>query len=255
MANGPFKYKPQDWQNYNPDYTMEVNIEVGGVITPERLDHIEEGLVHANMPLNIEIVPDPENDITSTEEDDGRKYIQVISSAVEPRHDSIDISIVPANENSTNIEDDKETKSRTIEINTNSVEPRWPSKLAIQLIPYKYDDVLIIDEPETDTRKIQIRSSFLDTCAIKPSERDIVLYMDDWVLNEETGLYEIPINIEAEVLPTSFVKFTKGKKITKQQLKAIDDFGVAFTEHLNGTFKATATTLPNIDIPFLAVIL
>lgn len=255
MANGPFKYRPQDWQNYNPDYTMEVNTEVGGVITPERLNHMEEGLVHANMPINIEIVPDAENDITSTEEDAGKKYIQVISSSIEPRHNSVDIIINPTNENKTVIEDDKETKSRVIEINTDSIEPRWPSRLEIQLIPYEYDDVLIIDEPKIDTRKIQIKSSFLNTCAIKPSERDIVLYMDDWVLNDETGLYEIQINIEAEVLPTSFVKFTKGKRITKQQLKAIDDFGIAFVEHLNGTFKATATALPNIDIPFLAVIL
>lgn len=246
-----YRYLPLDWANFDESLNMETNIELGGVITKERMDHHEEGLIHANMPMDIFIVPG-NDDVTIVTENDGKKRVEVYSSSVEPKRPPMYIIIDPSDEDTTQVEDTE--KSRNILIKSTSVEPRWPGNLEIQLLPGEEDGVLITDDSDTDTRKIQITSSFLGTCAIKPQEREVVLEFNDWFGNKAPFTQDI--YIEAEVLPNSFVKFTKGLEITEEQIQEMNACGIRVQENLDGTYTAIAENrIPDIDIPLHVSIL
>lgn len=246
-----YRYIALDWSDFNESLNMETNIELGGVLTKERMQHHEEGLVYANMPMDIFIMPG-NDDITTVTEKDGRKRVEVYSSEVEPKHAPLYIIIDPTNENTTTV--NNTDKARNILVKTNSVEPRWPENLEIQLIPGEKDAVLVTDVKETNTRKIQITSSFLNTCAIKPQEREVVLEYNDWMGN--SAPFTQDIYIEAEVFPNSFVRFTKGLEITQEQIREMNECGVTVRENLDGTFTAIAgNKIPDIDIPLHVSIL
>ena len=247
-----FSYKPQDWQNYDRRLDNETNIELGGVVTPERMEHLEEGIVHANMTIMI-ILQTGEDEITDIVEEDGQKIITITSPVIEPKWKPMNITITPSQENSTKVTEVNDKKN--IIIKTSSVEPKWPEKLDIVLSPSDKDgkdDVLVVDD--ADTRKIVIRSSYLKTCVTRATEREVVIDIDDWV---EIGLehFEAEIHVEAEILPSNFVKFTKGIEITKEQLREIEFCGVEIVEKLDGRFIASARVKPTIDIPFHVSIL
>lgn len=246
---GQFNYKPQDWQNYDNRLDNETNIELGGVVTPERMEHLEDGIVHANMPITI-ILKSGEDDITDIVEEDGRKTITITSSAIEPKWNPINMVITPSNEDSTKVTEVDNRKN--IIVKTSAVEPKWPDKLEITLVPENKDDVLIVDKD--NTRQIIIRSTFLNTCVTRAAEREVVIDIDDWV-EVETNHFEAEIHIEAEILPSNFVKFTKGLEITKEQLREIDLCGLEIIEKLDGRFIASAKVQPTIDIPFHVSIL
>lgn len=244
-----FTYKPQDWQKYDPSLNMDTNIELGGVATPEKMDHIEEGLVHANMPIVIELIPS-DTPFTTIEERDGKKYITVMTDSIEPKQKPITITINPSNKDTTEITESKSTKD--ILVNTTAVEPRWPDKLVIDLIPGKENSVEFKDKD--NTRTLLVKSKFLNEVAIKPQERDIVIYEDQWIRDTD-GQYYSDIEVEAEILPSSFIKITKGLNITRSQLEEIRKCKVQTIEELDGSLKAIAQTRPTIDIPLHVSIL
>lgn len=246
-----YTYVALDWSNFDDSLNMETNIELGGVITKERMDHHEEGLVHANMPMDIFIMPG-NDEVTTITEKDGRKRVEVYSSTVEPRQAPMNIIIDPSDENTTQVNDTD--SARNIVVKTDAVEPRWPSNLIIQLIPGEKDSVSISDDDQTDTRTIQVTSLFLNTCAIKPQEREVVLEFNDWVGNEAPFTQDI--YIEAEIAPNSFVKFTKGLEITSEQVKEMNACGIKVQENLDGTYTAIAENkYPTVDIPLHVSIL
>lgn len=244
-----FKYKPQDWQNYDDRLDSATNVEIGGVVTPERMEHIEEGLEHANMPIYITIEAG-EDEFTDVYEEDGKKNIVIVSPVIEPKWKPINITITPSDENSTKVTETTEKKN--ISIKTSALEPKWPDKLEITLLPGNRDDVLIVDQK--DTRKMTIRSAFLKTCVTRATEREVVIDIDDWV-EVELEHFEAEIHVEAEILPSNFVKFTKGLEITKEQLREIELCGVEITEKFDGRFIASARVQPTIDLPFHVSIL
>lgn len=248
---GVYKYIPQDWQKFNNKLNMETNIELGGVATPERMEHIEEGLIHANAPLSIEIIPGVSASTTITEKD-GRKYITVVTDALEEKWKPMNIILDPSDEENTEVTETKATKN--IIIRSTKVEPRWPSKLEVVLIPGDKDNVKIEDDEDNDVRKLLITSRFLNTVAIKPLSREIVIDIDDWVEGVDNP-YEAYLNVEAEIDSCTFVRFTKGSNITREQLNEIDTCEIRVVENLNGTFKAVAKTRPSIDIPLHAAVL
>lgn len=247
-----FEYQPQDWSNFREDLNMETNIELGGVATPERMEHMEEGIQYANYPLVITIEPGSD-DITNIDFKDGRKYVQIISSSLEPKRGVLNIVIEPSKEDTTTVNDTD--KARNVIVKSTAVEPKWPSKLEFQLIPDSVrNDAVVEDDIETDTRKIIIYSTFLNTVAIKPVEREIVIDIEDWKGSKSP--FEAEIQIEAEINPNSFVKFTKGLEITKEQIAMMNECGVQVIENLDGTFKAIATEkIPTMDIPLHVSIL
>lgn len=246
-----YSYIPQDWDKYNSKLNMETNIELGGVATPEKMNHIEEGLIHSNMPISIIIVPS-DIEITEIEEKDGRKILTVMTDKIEPKQKPINITIQPSDENTTSVTESKNKKTKEILVKTANIEPKWPENLEITLLPGEKDLVTIEDEDKL--RRIIIKSSFLNSCAIKPSEREIVIYTEDWTIGTDYP-YEASVTVEADITPSSFVKFTKGSNITKEQLSVIANNKINIIENLDGTFKAVAETLPKIDIPLHVAIL
>lgn len=241
-----YKYQPQDWQKYDSKLNMETNVELGGVATPERMEHIEEGLIHANMPLNIEIIP---SDVEMTENDelDGKRVITIYTNKIEPLQRPITIKIVPSNEDTTTITELENKKTKDILVKTSSLEPRWPQNLEIILQEDDIDSTTVEDIERENVRKIVVKSSFLKGM-IKPAERELVLYRTRWVSGTEYP-YEYHIGIEAEVTLSNIVRFTKGSNITTTQITAINRHKVKVIESLDGVFKAVAQTVPDIDIP------
>lgn len=244
-----YVYKPQDWQNYDDELDNETNIELGGVVTPERMEHIEEGIVHANISTSY-IIESGDMEMTNEEVEDGRKIITITTPSLEPRQNPLDIRIIPDSEESTSV--DNKNDKKTITIKTPNVEPKWPDKLDIVLKPSEVDIVEI--EDEDDTRTICIKTTLINNCLTRPYQRDIVIYINDW-REVDVNQFEADIHIEAEILPSSFVKFTKGLEITNEQLQEIEFCGVQIIEKLDGTFKALARVAPTIDLPFHVTIL
>lgn len=250
-----YKYQPQDWQKYDSKLNIETNIELGGVATPERMEHMEEGLVHANMPLQIELIP---SDIELTENDEmnGKRVITVYSDKIEPLQRPITITISPSNEDTTTIIELPNKKTKDILVKTTSVEPRWPENIEIilQESPNGIDITEVEDIDKDKLRRITIKSSLLQNMVSKPSEREFVLYRNNWVRGADYP-YEYRIGIEAEVTPSNIVRFTKGSNITSTQILAINQCKVRVIEGLDGSFKAVSQTPPTIDIPIHVTIM
>lgn len=250
-----FKYQPQDWQKYDSKLNIDTNIELGGVATPERMEHIEEGLVHANKALSIEIIP-ADIEMTENSEKDDRRVLTVYTDKIEPLQRPITITIDPCNEDTTTITELENKTTKDILVKTSKLEPRWPENLEIVLEESTNDeDYTIVEDIKDDKlRRITIKSAFLNNVAIKPAERDLVLYRDRWVTGTDYP-FEFNIGIEAEVTPSNIVRFTKGLNITSAQIVQLNKCKVKTVENLDGTFKAVAQTRPSIDIPLHVVIM
>lgn len=245
---GGFRYKKQDWTEYNNDLSVDTNIEIGGVATPEKLEHMEEGIYKANLPIVLSIQYS-EDELTNEEIVDGIRYLDIYTPNIEPKAKNISILINPAIEDSTDIK--TENGNKTITINTTQVEPRWPKSMEIFLVQSIKDRTIVKDQD--DVRKIIVYSSLLNSLASKPTEREVVIDIKHWV--EKEGKYEAEVYVEAEIGQSNIVRFTKGNEITSEQITEMNRCKVKVIENIDGTFKAEAESIPTIDIPLHIVII
>lgn len=245
---GGFRYKKQDWTEYNSDLTLDTNIEIGGVATPEKLEHIEEGIYKANLPIAISLQYS-ETEITNEEIVDDVRYIDIYTPNIEPKSKSISIFIKPAASDSTEIK--TENGDKTITINTTAIEPKWPKTTEITLVQSIKDRTIVKDQD--DVRKILVYSSMLNSLASKPKEREIVIDIKHWI--EKDDKYEADVYVEAEISQSNIIRFTKGNEITSEQITEMNRCKVKVIENLDGTFTAIAESIPTIDIPLHVVII
>ena len=98
------RYLEQIWDNYDLVLGYQANVANGGVVTRERLNHMEKGIAKAcNTDIDIKVVSGKE-DITSVTEDKYGMHIEVTSSEIEPKQGELVIKIVPARTDSTSVE-------------------------------------------------------------------------------------------------------------------------------------------------------
>lgn len=243
------KYLKQTWENYDYKKSFVDNMAVGGVVTRERLQHMEDGIAAANNErMNIVVIPG-EEDISSVVETLSNNYLEVRTSHLEPKHKPLRVIISPAAIDSTEVVPDEKGR-RLIRIGASMLEPKQPP-MQITLRPAEENKTVIEDIIEPDKnynrREVTVHSKFLNQLAFKVREKEVMVTIDDWVLNN--GYYESILNLEDLVSSSNIVRITRGDDPTEDQLDAIHRCEISSKEEFDGTFKLIAKYRPSIDIP------